>query len=173
MTVARAADSPTIAVPSAKAATSACSARLFDGARETAAGLSDEGERVVAVERVGVAGEGEVVLDVPHRLLEVHALELVGRSHALVERGVGTAAEAAAQCRLSDEQQREGRVRVHVNAGDEARLLELPRADLVGLVADDHHPPTALDVQAYRRWPATSGAVWNGGTPPRVLTIVW
>lgn len=73
---------------------------VVDGAGGAAADLVDQRGRVVAEERVGAAGEGEVA----GRFGGVHRGECVAQRDALVEGGEGAQLDPAAQGGLADQQ---------------------------------------------------------------------
>ena len=64
----------------------------------------DQGDGLVAGERVLAVGQGEVGMDVGRGPGEVHAVDLVAEGEPLVEGGVGAKLEAVAECGLADQE---------------------------------------------------------------------
>jgi hypothetical protein len=128
--------SSTVLLPWAKAAIRAWTARLLT-AGDAACGLVDERDGVVGEQRVGAAGELQVVLDVAGGLGQVHAVQVVAQPDALVQRGHGAQLDALAQRGLAQQQAGERRAGVEVVVGEHTDFLELLAAQQVGLVDDE------------------------------------
>src|SRR6266496_1762248 len=77
---------------------------VVDGAGQSAGGVVDQSDGVVAEQGVGAAGEGEVMGDVPAGLLGGHGGHGVAQGDPLVQGGQDAGAEHAAQGGLADEQ---------------------------------------------------------------------
>ena len=102
---ARAADWSAEACPAAHAAMSDWMHRVVDGAGQAAAGVVDQGDRVVGEQGVAAAaGEGEVVADVAGCLIAGHPVDVGAQADALVQGGQDAEPEPGAQGGLADEQ---------------------------------------------------------------------
>ena len=104
----------------------------------------DQGDCVVAEQRVGAAGELEVVADVAAGFLGGHRRHRVAQRDPLLQGGEDGEFHGAAQGGLADEQAGERGVGVHVVVGQHPDRLELLVAQQVGLVDDQDGGAAAL-----------------------------
>ena len=107
---------------------------VVDGAGEAAAGGVDQGGGVVAEQRVGPAGELEVVGDVPAGLLGGHGGHGVAQGDPLVQGGQHAEPQHPAQGGLADEQAGQRAGGIHLGVREEPELLQLGGVKQVGLV---------------------------------------
>ena len=77
------------------------------------------------------------MFDVPGSLFEVERAEVIADSDALVKRFVGSKAEFVGQVRLAEENEGEGRKRIHLVVEQETELVKEQRGEEVGLVNDE------------------------------------
>src|SRR6266571_2318438 len=117
---------------------------VVDGAGQAAGGVVDEGDGVVAEQRVGAAGELEVVGDVSGGLLGGHGGHGIPDGDALVEGGQDAEAEHAAQGGLADEQAGQRAGRVHLRIRQDPDGLELVVCQEMGLVDCQYGDPAPL-----------------------------
>src|SRR5215207_4135107 len=102
------------------------------------------GDGVVGEQRVGAAGQGEVVVQVGGGFGKVHRWDGVAGGDALVEGGKGAQAQPAGQGGLADQDAGKGAGGVHVGVGEQAELLELLGGQQVGLVEGQDDAAVAL-----------------------------
>ena len=91
----------------AKAAVSACNARLFTARGYLREVPTDEPDRVVGEQGVVAAGDATAVTDVVGGVGCAHPRDRVAHGEALVQRGEHTESEAVPQGRLADQHDRE------------------------------------------------------------------
>ena len=113
-------------------------------ARQAAGELVDQPDRVIIEERVGTAGELQMVREVIAGLLEVHPVDRVAQRDPLIQRGERRLPQPPAERRLAEQHARERRARVHLAVGQHPQLLELLGAQQMTLVQDEHNPAAAF-----------------------------
>ena len=172
VTAARALCSSTMFLRPAMAATRAWVARLLTARGRPRAASWIERDGVVAEQRVGAAGELEVVGDVSGGLLGGHGGHGVADGDPLVQGGQDAEAEHPAQGGLADEQAGQRADRVHLGVRQEADGLELvresagvprrwPAGDAAALVVLGGEQPGGLGGE---------GGAAVGGPPPSAVT---
>ena len=93
--------------------------KVVDGSGDSPAGLMDQGDGVVAEERIRSAGKADVVLDITSGLREVHPLQVVPESDALIEGGEGAQADPATKGWLAQDHAGKRRVRIHLRVAEQ------------------------------------------------------
>src|SRR5271166_1676182 len=119
---------------------------VVDGAGQAAGGVVDQGDGVVAEQRVGSAGQFEVVGDVSAGLLGCHGGHGVAQGDPLVQGGQDAEAEHPAQGGLADEQAGQRAGRVHLRIRQDPDGLELMVRQEMGLVDGQDGDPAPLVV---------------------------
>ena len=104
----------------------------------------DQRDRVIAEERVGAAGELDVMGDVGAGLLQVHPVDRAAQRDPLIQRREHALAQLATQRRLAEQQTRERRARVHLGVRQHPQLFELLDRQHVRLIQDENHGLAAL-----------------------------
>jgi hypothetical protein len=110
---------------------------IVDLAGDALGVVVDPADETVAEELALEPSDAQVVLDVPGSLFEVERAEVVTDSDTLVKRFVRGKAEFVGQVRLTEEDEGEGRKRIHLVVEQETELVKEQRGEQVGLVDDE------------------------------------
>lgn len=147
--------------------------QVVHGPGQSPAGLVDEGDGVVAEQRVGAAGQPEVVLDVAGGLGLIQSGDLVAQRQALIEGGKTAEADPTPEAGLSEDDAGEGECE---------SMAELPRRRRASSCSGDIDCASSATTTTVL--PRSSSSVarssaawgtrlerWKHGVPPSERTI--
>jgi hypothetical protein len=112
-------------------------AEIVDLAGDALGMVVDAGDEAVAEDWGLATGDAKVVLDVASGFFEIEGREVIADGDTLIESLEGSEAELVSEVRLAEEDEGEGRGRVHVVVEEETELVEEVRGEQVSLVDDE------------------------------------